>query len=127
MKVYVVTQGCYSNYHICAVTVDPEEAEKLAVIYSDRYNSAEVEEYDTEQHANWMAGRIPYEVQFWRNCSHGPSVYLLALEKECTPGVYPSESRYVEMKVRLYAESEAKALKIAQDMRTKYQAEQAGL
>lgn len=28
-KVYVITKGCYSDYHICAVTLDKEKAERL--------------------------------------------------------------------------------------------------
>lgn len=44
-KVYVITKGEYSNYHICAVTLDEERAEKLQKRYSSRWDSAVIEEY----------------------------------------------------------------------------------
>ncbi len=48
MKIYVITQGEYSDYHICAVTDDPVSAENLRKLYSTHYVPAEIEEYDTE-------------------------------------------------------------------------------
>ena len=44
MKVYIVTAGCYSDYHIEAVFTDPDMAKAFANIDSDR----EVEEYDAD-------------------------------------------------------------------------------
>ena len=32
-KVYVITSGEYSDYHICAVTLDPKRAEKMKKFY----------------------------------------------------------------------------------------------
>lgn len=56
MKVYVITQGCYSDYHICAVTLDKDKAERLQKMYSakDSYYSdnTEIEEYDTDDTGN---------------------------------------------------------------------------
>lgn len=54
MKVYVITQGCYSDYHICAVTLDKDKdkAERLQKLYSAKEGSymdnAEIEEYETD-------------------------------------------------------------------------------
>lgn len=45
-KIYVVTQGDYSDYHIIACFTDKEKAELCAKIYSDYYDEAGVEEYD---------------------------------------------------------------------------------
>ena len=44
MKVYVVTAGCYSDYHIEAVFTDEQAARLYAHMDSDR----EVEEYDAD-------------------------------------------------------------------------------
>lgn len=44
MKVYVVTSGCYSDYHIEAVFTDKKTAYAFANIHTDR----EVEEYDAD-------------------------------------------------------------------------------
>lgn len=52
MKLYAVTKGEYSDYHIIALTTDKDVAEKLAKKYSNRANTycfaedAEVEEYE---------------------------------------------------------------------------------
>lgn len=125
MKVYVITKGSYSDYHICAVATDPEEAEKLAKIYSDRWDDAEVEEYDTEEHPDWLCGRVPYEVTFFRRC--GPSWSLWDSSCPFTPAVDIYEGTSVEMKVRVYAPEVETALKIAQDKRAEYLAHRAGI
>lgn len=44
MKVYVVTSGIYSEYHIVRVFLDREEAEKYCNVRCDM----EIEEFDTE-------------------------------------------------------------------------------
>lgn len=52
MKVYVITKGEYSDYHICCVCLDRETAEKKAKMFENRYDSdydkPEIEEYDTD-------------------------------------------------------------------------------
>lgn len=47
MKVYIVTQGAYSDYSIRKVFLDKEKAEKYAKYISTQYDEAYVEEYDT--------------------------------------------------------------------------------
>ena len=46
MKIYAITKGEYSDYHICALTVSKEKAEKLKKLYSDRCYKAHIEEYE---------------------------------------------------------------------------------
>lgn len=46
MKIYVITAGDYSDYHICAVTDNKESAENLRILYSSYYE-ATIEEFDT--------------------------------------------------------------------------------
>ena len=49
MKIYVITEGVYSGYHICAVTDDPVSAENLRVYYTENpYSFVNIEEYETE-------------------------------------------------------------------------------
>ena len=48
-KVYIVTSGSYSDYHICAASLDKEHAELLAEKYTDSYDDAEVEEYELDE------------------------------------------------------------------------------
>lgn len=44
--IYVITKGSYSDYGICAVTTDKARAEELKLLYSDRYDDANIEEYE---------------------------------------------------------------------------------
>lgn len=47
MKVYIVTSGCYSDYHIDAVCLDKDQAERLAqAIYG--WDEGHVAEWDTD-------------------------------------------------------------------------------
>lgn len=45
MKVYVVTQGDYSDYHILGVFSNKKKAKMAAEQYSDQWDEARVEEY----------------------------------------------------------------------------------
>ncbi len=52
MKVYVITSGCYSSYHINAVSLDKREAEEMCATLNDDMflnNYSEIEEYDTDE------------------------------------------------------------------------------
>lgn len=46
MKIYVVTKGSYSDYHIITATTDPEKAKKIAEKFTDKWDDAKVEEYE---------------------------------------------------------------------------------
>ena len=52
MKIYVITAGEYSDYHIVAVTKDKEKADNFVKVHNDSkrfyYDDAYVEEYDTD-------------------------------------------------------------------------------
>ena len=47
MKLYAVTKGDYSDYHIITLTADKEAAKKIAKMFSDgECDNAKVEEYE---------------------------------------------------------------------------------
>lgn len=52
MKVYAVTAGEYSDYHIVTILDNKEKAKKFVEIYNSHirypYDAASIEEYDTE-------------------------------------------------------------------------------
>ena len=50
MKVYVVTQGEYSDYHICGVALDEERAEAIKKHFNvdNEWEQTNIEVYDTE-------------------------------------------------------------------------------
>lgn len=64
MKVYVITKGDYSDYHICGVAVDKNMADKIAEGCSDSYEDAEVEVYDTEAFSPFAKGGSVFFVRF---------------------------------------------------------------
>lgn len=47
-KVYVITQGSYSDYQVVGVALDKEQAERIQLVKSTYSNPACIEEYDTE-------------------------------------------------------------------------------
>lgn len=49
MKVYIVTQGSYSDYHIEAVFTDEKQAKYYCATHSYDYGECEIEEYDTDE------------------------------------------------------------------------------
>lgn len=117
MKVYVITRGEYSDYHICAVTLDKERAERLKVIYSSYLEDAEIEVFDTESDKD-ESGLVPYKVE--RPDSSEPEITRISCEDfgwDC-PGFG---------EVNVWAKDEAHALKIARDKLAKYKAEKEGL
>lgn len=55
-KAYIVTQGCYSDYHICSVFLDKESAEKYVKLRSERggsrYDELTIEQYDITEYGD---------------------------------------------------------------------------
>lgn len=127
MKVYVITKGCYSDYHICCVTTDKEKAEVLAKKFSSRHDSADVEEYDTEE---WEAGvdRDLYIITFDErgyaiHVGEGGSFDYSDPDRQ----VYRAYGNKNHLRVEVLAKDTTGAIKIAAEKRAKYLAEQAGL
>lgn len=129
MKVYVITKGVYSDYHICGVAVDREIAEKLVPLFSDKLYDAHIEEYDTDRPLQCLAGRFPFTVYFYRD---GDVIAYNKMESnEFQENIIKSyddnENRYVEMFVSVVATNSTHAIKIACDKRAQYLAEKAGV
>ena len=50
MKIYVITAGCYSDYHVCGVATDPESAENLRLLSSGSWcGEARIETFETQE------------------------------------------------------------------------------
>lgn len=54
MKIYVITKGAYSDYHICAVATDKKKAEILRKAFSDDWNEAQIETYETDRFKDFL-------------------------------------------------------------------------
>ncbi len=136
MKVYVITNGEYSSYQICAVTLDKEQAELLRIRYSDKWDEAYIEEYDTDDykievsdiHKHMYCIKFNENHEIWysnevspRNLTHGEiedcRLYLKYADGSRKCFNY-SVIVYVE------AEDEEHAKKIAKDIYMKWLAEQ---
>lgn len=116
MKIYIITQGCYSDYHICNVTTDYEKAKRYKEAYSD----------------NW-GGEACIEV--YEDGENGKDNYCWAYNPVSNTAEISHYNKKEIMKNRegkicriyIYAPDEKHAIKKAQDMIAKYKAEQAGL
>lgn len=117
MNIYAITKGYYSDYHICALTLDEEKAKRLQQIYTNRYNEASIEVFKDGEGADL-------------------SIYYYCDENGCNPEIedYPGDEEVVVNKftkkiygVRLYAKDAAHAEKKAHDMIAEYKAKQANI
>ena len=122
-KIYIITKGCYSGYHICAVTMDKSRAENLKRLFDDRYEEADIEEYTLD------------EVQ------KNEYIYCIDFQDDSSPNIYIDEysgfanssndlhiidySKCFSVYVR--AKNEKHAMKIAQDEYARWKAEQEGV
>lgn len=125
MKIYVITKGEYSDYHICAVATDLEKANALAEYYSDRYDAAEVEEYDTDDAPDPTKGKWMYRVRFAPSGDVADINQVLPDYCDKKTWEYTNEPGYVYACVQ--ADNEEAAIKIGAERRAKYLAEKMGL
>ena len=121
--VYVITKGDYSDYHICAVTMDYERAERMKKLYGGKYDEASIEKYVLDE--TKTTGHVYYvnfkndeavavyidEDNGFGGCDNGPVV-------DC--GWNP-------IRVFVRAKDVPHALKIAQDKYAEWKAEKAGI
>lgn len=124
-KVYVITKGNYSDYHICAVTLDKDRAQKLKKLYSDRRKNAEIEEY------------VPNEAKpmFMYGVEMDTSGKVLAFKADeydlhddgYAEAEFDLDSNSWRHVVWVNAKDEAHAVKIAQDRLAEYKAKKAGI
>lgn len=114
MKIYIITKGSYSDYHICNVTTDYEKAKRYKEAYSD----------------NWGAC-----IEVYEDGENGKDNYCWAYDPVSNTAEISEYNEKKIMKNRegkiccvyVYAPDEKHAIKKAQDIIAKYKAEQAGL
>lgn len=122
-KVYVITAGSYSDYHICAVSLDPQKAKVLAKFYTEHgYDQAGVEEYD----ADYEYDRI----------ESGCQMYIVTFDEQgyveyiAPDGALTREnvfSWWGGVKAVVWAKDAKAAVKIAAEKRAMYLAEKEGI
>jgi hypothetical protein len=126
MNVYVITSGEYSDYGICAVTLDKEQAELLKAKYSDKWDEACIEEYDTDNYKIEVDEdyKLMWVVEFYSNEIR--RCYTIA-RKNFKHGAVRKHSFDNGITVFVEAKDEDHAKKIAKDIYMKWLAEQNNL
>ncbi len=120
MKIYAITKGNYSGYHICALTVDKEKASRLREIYSDSYEDANIEEYYDGEGKDISV--------LWEYCENkaGYTHTVLYDRNDVREHVefYPESSTFY---VYVFANDREHAEKKAHDMIAEYKARKEGI
>ena len=78
MKIYIITKGSYSDYHICGVAVDLKEAERLQNVNTDEWDIARIEMYDTEDNSEiegWLKHRYVFKFNVDKNAYDDAIIY----------------------------------------------------
>ena len=134
MKVYVITKGAYSDYHICAVATDKKKAEILKKAFDDKdgWREACIETYETDQ--------------FITEIENGFKLYNCALKdgEDLSISTYLEDLDYMTDSdfrvkrfskgwcapgygIKVWAKDEDHARKIAADKIAEYKARKAGI
>lgn len=117
MKLYAITKGDYSDYHICALTSSKSKAKKLKLLYSGQYYDARIEEYEDGEgddvNVCWWCDHNGCNAQF-KEYPENERIVINPRTKEIA-GVY------------VFSKDAAHAEKKAQDMIAEYKAKLAGL
>lgn len=126
MKIYIVTKGDYSDYHIIAATLSKQRAENIAKIYSDKYDTAEVEEFEEISDKDIADIMDKLECRFVFNIKNNGEVTEIEAiyEKKNAPNMSVTPH---DIAFSIAAKDKEHALKIARDLRFKYYAEKYGL
>lgn len=114
MKIYVITKGCYSDYHICGVATEKEKAEYIAKECTDCYENTVIEEYDTETWDEYRKGARYFQVVI-RSDGSG-FVEVEDIEDIHWYGVNKVEEHHGVFEVHVMAKNKRHAKKIGLDL-----------
>jgi hypothetical protein len=123
-KIYIITEGSYSDYHIVGVAEDKESAE----ILMEKWRADDIGEFNinTIEDAKYIQNKKVFEVKMWKN---GKSNVIIPLYK-CQIDVHTNPhfvffggmlSGGIDVVMNLYcwADGEEHAVKIANEYRTR--------
>lgn len=127
MKVYVITCGEYSDYRICAATLDKEKAEKLKEKFDHYdYTGANIEEYETDESDYYSMNNL-YTVSF-RESGDVTRVEEEKIDSYTNELVKMSPMNEDGLlHITVWAKNATDAIKIAAEKRAKYLAEEQGM
>lgn len=127
--VYVITQGSYSDYHICAVTLDKERAKKLSKFYANSDGEANIEEFDLGDPIEAVIENLVpvYHIIIWKKGTYRAIICRYHDGNKPFTATYQLDPDNLLFSATLTAKDEDHAIKIAQDNRAKKLAEFFGL
>lgn len=129
MKVYVITSGEYSDYHICAVAQSEKKANALKKLFDkENYTGARIEVYDTK---TYQTSRPLFLALYYKL---GNELELRRIKEDEEDQDLPNEREMNEivswgvfLRTGINANSREQAEKIFYDRLAKYKAEQEGI
>ena len=141
MKVYVITQGEYSDYGICAVSLDKDDAERKCALLNRNVRNGEyceIEEYDTDDMVADINEEVKKKFKMVVNYKTGEVMWISELYLTLDdvndilitkPNVcFALKGKYIEVVATLSKDTtEEQAKKIMLDRIAKFKAERAGL
>jgi len=129
MKVYVVTEGDYSDYHIEAIFLSYGQAVKYIELHSNEpCYYRRIEQYDVNRLApktDRLMWNVEYNGNLWKTRRTEETTWDEPGLRSCRwlDDVYP----YDEFHMTVFAKDELHALKIARDVYAKMKAEKEGI
>lgn len=111
--IYVVTQGDYSDYHICGVYSTEENATRAAELFSRANQACDVEEYELDILSDCPNGMLPYIVLMEQN-GNAAADRISAAQ---VPREWKPFGDGLRVCFEMYACSETHAIKIANERR----------
>lgn len=123
MKIYAVTKGAYSEYHIVALTLDKKKAEEMAKLHTYKYkNKTNKKEYVDEAWVDEYEDGEELVLPTWDVWFHDGNVNRAEMNDFEYKNEHISESH-----VRVNAKDKESAIKIACDKRAMWLAEKEGI
>ena len=121
MKIYVVTKGNYSDYHIVAATLVKERAEEIAKRFSDKWEECNIEEYEDSEAALKPYWNVKFKNGISECVSVGASSYVLRYLNDV------EEYEDGRLDVSVAADTPEEAIKIAAEKCAEYLAKKEGI
>ncbi len=111
MKIYVVTEGSYSDYHICCVCSTKERADEAIRLYG---RGSDAEEFELDDIPNHPTGCVMYSVTMWKEGMVGDS-----RQRNPETWAWRNFGQHDVMEFYVWATDSDHAVKIANEIRTR--------
>lgn len=128
MPIYIILKGSYSDRHICAVSIDANQAEDLKRFFSDEYGDASIDIYRTNEYNDAL--NPWYKPFYCSQCGDTTSVSEVSHEDYFDIEFWEQnvrKSRDGTMHVYIYALDKEHAEKIFHDKIAEYKANECGI